>query len=180
MAARECYHCKQEIEEGTAHDCWTTTEENLTRDLPEDLIDAWERLRETAAEFGDQSIYASHRSCSRARPVISLSVRKRSFWRSGSFLGGRSKIHAYAKSFPHRPSNSNTKSVSYIVTRSSPPSPTGSKRPITFPTRFILLRRRGGSDPNSRRRPWTMLARYYSANGWRLYRWASAFKSGLQ
>src|SRR5437016_461779 len=62
MATRECYHCKQEIEEGTAHDCWTTTEENLTRDLPEDLIDAWERLRETAAEFGDQRIYASHRS----------------------------------------------------------------------------------------------------------------------
>ena len=62
MAARECYHCKQEIEEGTAHDCWATTEENLTRDLPKDLIDAWERLRETAAEFGDQSIYAWHRS----------------------------------------------------------------------------------------------------------------------
>ena len=49
MAGRECYHCKQWIEQGEAHDCWTTTEAALTRDLPEDLRDAWERLRETAA-----------------------------------------------------------------------------------------------------------------------------------
>jgi Domain of unknown function (DUF5655) len=62
MARRQCYHCKQWIEAGTAHDCWTTTESALTRDLPEDLQDAWERLRETAAEFGEQRIYASHHS----------------------------------------------------------------------------------------------------------------------
>ena len=62
MAGRECYHCKQWVEEGDAHDCWTTTEAALTRDLPEDLLDAWERLRETAAAFGDQRIYASHHS----------------------------------------------------------------------------------------------------------------------
>ena len=30
MATRQCYHCKQWIEEGEAHDCWTTTEEALT------------------------------------------------------------------------------------------------------------------------------------------------------
>ena len=62
MAGRECYHCKQWIEEGTPHDCWTTTEAALTRELPEDLRDAWERVRETAAELGEQRIYASH-SC---------------------------------------------------------------------------------------------------------------------
>src|ERR1041384_3874748 len=62
MPGRECYHCKQWIEEGQAHDCWTTTEAALTGDLPEDLREAWERLRETAAAFGEQRIYASH-SC---------------------------------------------------------------------------------------------------------------------
>ena len=55
----ECYHCKQWIEEGEAHDCWTTTEAALTQDLSEDLRDAWERVRETAVTFGDQRIYAS-------------------------------------------------------------------------------------------------------------------------
>src|SRR5258706_9849034 len=59
MAGRECHHCRQWIEEGEAHACWTTTEAALTQDLPEDLRDAWERVRETAAAFGDQRIYAS-------------------------------------------------------------------------------------------------------------------------
>src|SRR6266566_4876267 len=62
MAGRECYHCKARVEEGEAHDCWTTTEAALTRDLPEDLQEAWERLRETAAALGEQRIYASHHS----------------------------------------------------------------------------------------------------------------------
>ena len=61
MSGRECYHCKQWVEEGEAHDCWTTTESALTRDLSEDLQDAYARLRETAAEFGEQRIYASHK-----------------------------------------------------------------------------------------------------------------------
>src|SRR5215216_3029462 len=59
---RECYHCKQWIGRDEAHDCWTTTEAALTRDLPDNLREAWERLRETAVEFGDQRIYASHQS----------------------------------------------------------------------------------------------------------------------
>src|SRR4026207_1799970 len=52
MAGRECYHCKQWIEEGEAHDCWTTTEAALTDDLSEDLRDAWERRREDGAAVG--------------------------------------------------------------------------------------------------------------------------------
>src|SRR5262249_37586352 len=44
------------------HNCWTTTEAALTSELSEDLRDAWERLRETAVEFGEQRIYASHNS----------------------------------------------------------------------------------------------------------------------
>lgn len=59
MAARQCHHCKTWIAEGEAHDCWTTTEAALTGDLSEDLREAWERLRETAAAFGEQRIYAS-------------------------------------------------------------------------------------------------------------------------
>src|SRR3954464_12929328 len=75
MAPHECYHCKQWIEEGVAHDCWTTTEGALTRELSEDLKDAWERLRETAAEFGDQRIYASHNSIMFSRKTCYFFVR---------------------------------------------------------------------------------------------------------
>jgi hypothetical protein len=75
MAGRECYHCKQWIEEGDTHDCWTTTEAALTRELSEDLRDAWERLRETAVTFGDQRIYASHKSIMFSRKSCYFFVR---------------------------------------------------------------------------------------------------------
>ena len=75
MAGHECYHCKQWVDEGQPHDCWTTTEAALTRDLSEDLRDAWERLRETAASFGDQRIYASHNSIMFARKACYFFVR---------------------------------------------------------------------------------------------------------
>ena len=38
---------------------WTTTERALRRDLPENLRDAWKRLRQTASGFGEQRSYAS-------------------------------------------------------------------------------------------------------------------------
>jgi hypothetical protein len=75
MSGRECYHCKQWIDEGTPHDCWTTTETALTQDLSDDLREAWERLRETAAEFGEQRIYASHKSIMFSRRVCYFFVR---------------------------------------------------------------------------------------------------------
>ena len=71
----ECYHCKQWVEEGEAHDCWTTTEAALTRELSENLQDAYERVRETAAEFGEQRIYASHKSIMFARKTCYFFVR---------------------------------------------------------------------------------------------------------
>ena len=40
MKAHECYHCKQWVEAGEHHDCWTTTESALTGDLSEELQDA--------------------------------------------------------------------------------------------------------------------------------------------
>jgi len=88
MAGRECYHCKQWVEEGEAHDCWTTTEAALTQDLSEDLQDAWERLRETATSFGEQRIYASHKSIMFSRKSCYFFVRpKRNFLEVSVFLG---------------------------------------------------------------------------------------------
>ncbi len=75
MAARQCYHCKQWIEKGEPHDCWTTTEEALTKDLSDDLREAWERLRETAADFGEQRIYASHHCIMFSRKACYFFVR---------------------------------------------------------------------------------------------------------
>jgi len=88
MAGRECYHCKQWVEEGEAHDCWTTTEGALTANLSEDLREAWERVRETAAEFGEQRIYASHSSIMFSRKSCYFFVRpKKSFLEVCVFLG---------------------------------------------------------------------------------------------
>ena len=92
MAGRECYHCKQWIQEGEQHDCWTTTEAALTQDLSDDLRDAWERLRETAVSFGDQRIYASHKSIMFSRKSCYFFVRpKKSFLEVCVFLGRRLK-----------------------------------------------------------------------------------------
>jgi len=88
MAGRECYHCRQWVEEGEKHNCWTTTEAALTQDLSEDLRDAWERLRETAVSFGDQRIYASHHSIMFSRQSCYFFVRpKRNFLELCVFLG---------------------------------------------------------------------------------------------
>jgi len=88
MPGRQCYHCKQWIEEGEAHDCWTTTEAALTEDLSEDLQEAWERLRETAVSFGDQRIYASHHSIMFSRKSCYFFVRpKRNLLEVCVFLG---------------------------------------------------------------------------------------------
>ena len=88
MPGRECYHCRQWIDEGQAHDCWTTTEAALTRELTGDLRDAWERLRDAAAELGEQRIYASHNSIMFSRKSCYFFVRpKRTFLEVCIFLG---------------------------------------------------------------------------------------------
>ena len=87
MPDRECYHCRQLVREGEPHDCWTTTEAALTRDLSPDLRDAWERLRESAQELGEQRIYASHQSIMFSRRACHFFVRpKRSFLELTIFL----------------------------------------------------------------------------------------------
>ena len=88
MRGHTCHHCGQFVAEGEPHDCWTTTEAALTRDLTPDLLDAWERLRETAAEFGEQRIYASHNSIMFSRKACYFFVRpRRSFLELTIFLG---------------------------------------------------------------------------------------------
>ena len=88
MAGRVCYHCKQTIKEGEEHDCWTTTEAALTKDLSEELLEAWERIRETAAAFGEQRIYASHKSIMFSRDSCYFFVRpQKKFLEVCVFLG---------------------------------------------------------------------------------------------
>jgi hypothetical protein len=88
MAEHICYHCKQPVTAGEAHDCWTTTEKALTSDLSEDLFEAWERIRESAADLGDQRIYASHNSIMFARKACYAFVRpRRTFLEVCVFLG---------------------------------------------------------------------------------------------
>jgi hypothetical protein len=88
MEGRLCYHCKQWVGNGEPHDCWTTTEAALTEDLSEELKDAWDRLRETAVSFGDQRIYASHKSIMFSRKACYFFVRpKKNFLEVCFFLG---------------------------------------------------------------------------------------------
>jgi len=102
VKAHECFHCKQWIPEGVEHDCWTTTEYALTKDLPEDLRDAWERLRETAVEFGEQRIYASHHSIMFSRKACYFFVRPHRRRLELVFFLGRplkaSQVHKIVKS----------------------------------------------------------------------------------
>ena len=107
MADRECYHCKQWIEDGEEHDCWTTSEAALTQDLSDDLRDAWERLRETAVSLGDQRIYASHKSIMFSRKSCYFFVRpKKNFLEVCVFLGRTLKAPQVRRSDGNRGPNS--------------------------------------------------------------------------
>ncbi len=111
MRGHECYHCKQWVDAGDAHDCWTTTERALTQDLSEDLREAWERLREAASELGEQRIYASHQSIMFARKTCYAFVRpKRSVLELCLFLGRTERSPRVRRTMP----SSRTK-VAHIV-----------------------------------------------------------------
>ena len=97
----ECYHCKQWVAKDEPHDCWTTTEAALTRELSIDLREAWERLRETAADYGDQRIYASHNSIMFSRKSCYFFVRpKRTFLEVCIFLGRPLNVPAVKRMVP--------------------------------------------------------------------------------
>lgn len=98
MKGHQCYHCKQWVEEGEAHDCWTTTETALTKDLSEDLQDAYARLRDSAVELGEQRIYASHSSIMFSRKACHFFVRpKRKHLELIIFLGRAVKARQIRK-----------------------------------------------------------------------------------
>jgi hypothetical protein len=112
----QCYHCKQWVEEGEPHDCWTTTEAALTRDLSEALQDAWERVRETAAAFGDQRIYASHHCIMFSRKSCYFFVRpKPKHLELCVFLGRMVKAPQVRRT--HRTSKSKTAHIIRITHR---------------------------------------------------------------
>ena len=114
MPGWECYHCKHWIEEGEQHDCWTTTESALTSELSEDLQDAWQRLRETAIEFGEQRIYASHHSIMFSRKSCYFCVRpKRTFLEVCVFLPRAIAARQVKRSMP----SSKTKVANLIQVR---------------------------------------------------------------
>jgi hypothetical protein len=96
-AGRECYHCKRWIEDFSTHDCWTTTPEALTRDLSEDLRDAWERLRETALDLGEQRMYASHSSIMFSRKACYFFVRPRPKYLELCVFLGRALVAPHVK-----------------------------------------------------------------------------------
>ena len=122
MRGHQCYHCKQWVEEGEAHDCWTTTEAALTAELPEDLREAWDRLRETAAEFGEQRIYASHKSIMFARKSCYFFVRpKKSFLEVVFFLGRALKAPQVKRS--ERPSRTKLAHIVHVTHRDQVEAP---------------------------------------------------------
>jgi hypothetical protein len=114
MAGHTCYHCKQFVEEGEAHDCWTTTEGTLLEEASEDLRDAYERLRETAEQLGEQRIYASHHCIMFARKVCYFFVRpKRDHLELCVFLGRAIRAPQIKRTMP----SSKTKTAHLIRIR---------------------------------------------------------------
>ena len=146
MSGHECHHCKQWIEAGETHDCWTTTEAALTAELSEDLQNAWARLRETAATFGDQRIYASHKSIMFARASCYFFVRpKRTCLELCVFLGRAVQAPRCAASTGSRSPSCATPSRSGTATRWKRPSPTGSRKRTSSPARPTARTGSGGS-----------------------------------
>ena len=101
MSGHTCYHCKQFVEEGEEHDCWTTTEGALLEGASDDLHEAYDRLRETVVEFGDQRIYASHHCIMFARKACYFFVRpKRGYLELCVFLGREVRSPQVKKAMP--------------------------------------------------------------------------------
>lgn len=114
MPGHICYHCKQFVEEGEVHDCWTTTEGALLEGAAEDLREAYNRLRETVVEFGDQRIYASHHCIMFARKACYFFVRpKRGHLELCVFLGRAIRAPQIKRATP----SSKTKTAHVIAIR---------------------------------------------------------------
>ena len=150
MPGRECYHCHQWVEDKQKHDCWTTTEQNLTRDLPEDLMYAWERLRETASSFGKQRIYASHNSIMFSRRACYFFVRpKKKVLEVWFFLGRTLKTPLVRKT--HRASKLKVAHMVYVTHRDYVEPPLTDWLKEAFETSDGLSAKRDGKRGKSKR-----------------------------
>jgi hypothetical protein len=139
-AGRECYHCRNWVAEGEQHDCWTTTEQALTRELAEDLMQAWERLRETASEFGEQRIYASHKSIMFSRKSCYFFVRpKKKLLEVWFFLGRTLKAPLIRKTL--QSSKVKVAHLVHIVHRDEVESPITDWLKEAFETSELLSRK---------------------------------------
>ena len=135
MAGRDCYHCKQWIEEGEEHDCWTTTQTALTQDLSENLRDAWERLHGTAVSFAISGFtLRTSRSCFPASPATSLCARRRAFSNSACFSVARWRLLKCDALAARRGPRSFTSFTSDTEMRWKHPSLTGFKKLTNCPT----------------------------------------------
>ncbi len=71
---------------------WHTTEQALTENLNEDLLEAWKKLRSYALGLGDQRVYASGKSIMFAKKTCFFFVRpKKSFLELVVFLSDGKK-----------------------------------------------------------------------------------------
>lgn len=158
MSGRECYHCKQWIQPGEPHDCWTTTEAALTQELSEDLRDAWDRLRETAAEFGEQRIYASHSSIMFSRKSCYFFVRpKRNYLELCIFLGRAVKAPQIRR--VDRASKSKMVHVLRITHRDEVESPITDWIREAYDLSDVLAARKPSASPTTRKKSRTKPAR---------------------
>ena len=152
MAGRTCYHCKQWIEDGKEHDCWTTTEEALTQDLSDDLRDAWERLRETASSFGNQRIYASHKSIMFSRKSCYFFVRpKRNFLELCVFLGRTLKTPQVRRS--DRASKTKVYHIIHIKHRDEVEAPITDWLKEAYEVSDVLVSKAGKIRPEPKHKP---------------------------
>jgi len=152
MPRRKCYHCKRWIEDGEEHDCWTTTEAALTQDLSDDLRDAWERLRETAVSFGDQQIYASHKSIMFSRKSCYFFVRpKKNFLEVCVFLGRSLKATQVRRS--DRASKSKVYHIIHIRHRDEVEAPIIDWLKEAYELSHVLAPKAGRIRPKSKHKP---------------------------
>ena len=124
MKGQECYHCKQIVldKDKKSHDCWTTTEEKLTEHLPEDLLEAWWRIRETAMSFGEQRVYASHKSIMFSRKACYFFVRPQKKYLELCFFLGRTEKSSLIKK-SHQTSKVKVGHITRVIHRDEVESP---------------------------------------------------------
>lgn len=104
-----CYNCLQDYDPRQGHDCIPLTEKDLLRKLNEDLQDAFQTLRERAADFGEHKVYNNARAIMFSRRVCYMFVRpKKSYLELCFFLPRREtdasifRVHPVSKSkFSH-------------------------------------------------------------------------------